>query len=273
MALPQTDLEGAYQFAERVRAADRGARAAAGRRRRDAEGHRLVRGRLAGHRRRRQQGRAGGRRRRRAVRGQAVRQEPHGPRVRLDRVAAERSRRRVRGVAFRAGMGLLDDAIREHLELKRSRGADPDEVERQEREALGRDPAGASSRESAERGFRVAERLAPIPREPSPSRRGRAPSRRRSTPATSASRSTSRRSSRPRPSPSRRRAGRRVRSVARGGARRGARPTSRSPTRARRREEPAEDVLEDTPDFLQETPEHDRLWFEQRPPRDFDWDK
>ena len=36
---------------------------------------------------------------------------------------------------------------------------------------------------------------------------------------------------------------------------------------------PAEgDVLEDTPDFLQETPEHDRLWFEQKPPRDFDFD-
>src|SRR5919106_1316854 len=34
-------------------------------------------------------------------------------------------------------MGLLDDAIREHLELKRSRGADPNEVEREEREALG----------------------------------------------------------------------------------------------------------------------------------------
>jgi len=33
-----------------------------------------------------------------------------------------------------------------------------------------------------------------------------------------------------------------------------------------------DDVLEDTPDFLQETPEHDRLWFEQRPPRDFDFD-
>jgi hypothetical protein len=32
------------------------------------------------------------------------------------------------------------------------------------------------------------------------------------------------------------------------------------------------DVLEDTPDFLQETPEHDRLWFEQKPPRDFDFE-
>src|SRR5919204_5838978 len=34
-------------------------------------------------------------------------------------------------------MGLLDDAIREHLELKRQHGADPDEVARQEQEALG----------------------------------------------------------------------------------------------------------------------------------------
>jgi hypothetical protein len=32
-----------------------------------------------------------------------------------------------------------------------------------------------------------------------------------------------------------------------------------------------EDELEDTPDFLQETPEHDRLWFEQKPPKDFDF--
>jgi hypothetical protein len=37
-------------------------------------------------------------------------------------------------------------------------------------------------------------------------------------------------------------------------------------------EEEDADVLEDTPDFLQETPEHDRLWFEQKPPRDFDFD-
>jgi hypothetical protein len=31
------------------------------------------------------------------------------------------------------------------------------------------------------------------------------------------------------------------------------------------------DVLEETPEFLQDTPEHDRLWFEQKPPRDFDF--
>ena len=35
---------------------------------------------------------------------------------------------------------------------------------------------------------------------------------------------------------------------------------------------PGEDVLEETPDFLQDTPDHDRLWFEQRPPKDFDFD-
>ncbi len=37
--------------------------------------------------------------------------------------------------------------------------------------------------------------------------------------------------------------------------------------------EDGEDVLEETPEFLQETPEHDRLWFEQKPPRDFDFDE
>ena len=36
--------------------------------------------------------------------------------------------------------------------------------------------------------------------------------------------------------------------------------------------EAGEDVLEETPEFLQDAPEHDRLWFEQRPPRDFDFD-
>lgn len=37
-------------------------------------------------------------------------------------------------------------------------------------------------------------------------------------------------------------------------------------------DEPGEhDVLEETPEFLEETPEHDRLWFEQKPPKDFDF--
>src|SRR4051794_3310956 len=37
-------------------------------------------------------------------------------------------------------MGLLDDAIREHLELKRKHGANPEDVARQEQEALGPSP-------------------------------------------------------------------------------------------------------------------------------------
>lgn len=36
--------------------------------------------------------------------------------------------------------------------------------------------------------------------------------------------------------------------------------------------EESDDMLEETPEFLQDTPDHDRLWFEQRPPRDFDFD-
>lgn len=32
------------------------------------------------------------------------------------------------------------------------------------------------------------------------------------------------------------------------------------------------DMLEETPEFFQDAPDHDRLWFEQRPPKDFDFD-
>jgi hypothetical protein len=38
-------------------------------------------------------------------------------------------------------------------------------------------------------------------------------------------------------------------------------------------EEPeGEDLLEETPDFLEDTPEGERLWFEQNPPQEFDFD-
>lgn len=33
-----------------------------------------------------------------------------------------------------------------------------------------------------------------------------------------------------------------------------------------------DDVLEDTPEFLEDAPEDENLWFEQRPPKDFDFD-
>lgn len=35
--------------------------------------------------------------------------------------------------------------------------------------------------------------------------------------------------------------------------------------------EPEHDLLEDTPDFFEETPEHDKLWFDEAPPRKFDF--
>ncbi len=47
----------------------------------------------------------------------------------------------------------------------------------------------------------------------------------------------------------------------RGSRFRGTSSTRRERTCSRRR-----------PDFLQDTPEHDRLWFEQKPPKDFDFD-
>jgi hypothetical protein len=150
-------------------------------------------------------------------------------------------------------MGLLDDAIREHLELKRSRGADPNEVERQEREALGAtqqaefvESAGADSvAESAGAESAEAEPVEPEPfdveaLEPAPEPEPAAPEA--DDPWLEDERDEV--------------------------------PAEESLAHPREEdEEPSEDVLEDTPDFLQETPEHDRLWFEQRPPRDFDWDK
>ena len=55
-------------------------------------------------------------------------------------------------------------------------------------------------------------------------------------------------------------------------------PERPSPSRRAREPEPEppaepadHDELEETPEFLQETPEHDKLWFEQKPPKDFDF--
>ena len=78
-------------------------------------------------------------------------------------------------------MGLLDDAIREHLELKRRRGADDEEVTRLEQEALGppqrgefagaRAPAAATSAslsDAVDWGSAAAPKDAVIRIEPSP---------------------------------------------------------------------------------------------------------
>jgi hypothetical protein len=166
-------------------------------------------------------------------------------------------------------MGQLDDAIREHLELKRSRGADPTEVAREEQEALGPvrretepparpapaepdleadeldeedrdDEAEADPSEEATRLHRVEEEHDPEPDPP------RSPvGARRLEPDEDFEWDPQERSEQ----------------------------ADAAEPEAPGDQEAEEDVLEETPEFLQETPEHDRLWFEQRPPRDFDWDK
>jgi hypothetical protein len=148
-------------------------------------------------------------------------------------------------------MGLLDDAIREHLELKRRRGADAEEVTRQEQEALG-------APQRAEFAGAVPAAAAPDALEDAPVEDAPAPE--------------------PEPEPVREPQREPERDIPLDQA-----TVEYTPPPLKEAEEleqpPAppkdgeEDVLEETPDFLQETPEHDRLWFEQKPPRDFDLDR
>ena len=182
-------------------------------------------------------------------------------------------------------MGLLDDAIREHLELKRKHGAADEELRRQETEALGparrdfaadaavaEEPPLPSGRCGAAVPEPAAEPAAGSTTSPASAVRAAAAARAAPEPVAEpsspwtgarAARRTSPPPSRPRPSP-RRRA-----TAAERHAHAGIR---RAQPRRRAGAEGDEDVLEETPDFLQDTPEHDRLWFEQKPPRDFDFD-
>jgi len=141
-------------------------------------------------------------------------------------------------------MGLLDDAIREHLELKRRRGADPDEVAREEGDALGDPRSGEFAQPDAAPGEPDA---AAVP-EPEPPALGVD-----DEPAAAVE---------PEPWLEDERID--------------AQPTAESTAPDAEpeavRPDGDEDVLEETPEFLQETPEHDRLWFEQKPPRNFDFD-
>jgi hypothetical protein len=206
-------------------------------------------------------------------------------------------------------MGLLDDAIREHLELKRRHGADASEVARQEHEALGParrgpepldvPPVGAPAHEPVDPVLTQAEVDAPVYEEPDdaldwepepepePLPAAEAPV---SSPAPGAepiedidweapSAPVSEPEPEPEPEPIREPEPEPEPSVNQPTVAFDAADVEEAQRRPspRREPEPApsgpdEDVLEETPDFLQETPEHDRLWFEQRPPRDFDFD-
>jgi hypothetical protein len=153
-------------------------------------------------------------------------------------------------------MGLLDDAIREHLEPKRRHGADPDEVARQEHEALG---AAVAAREAEEAPAEAAEEPPPedVAAVEAPTRVVEPDEAALDEPAVPDAPTQEHEVPEPEPQPG----------------------YEEDPWLVEEEadEEMAaaeeEDVLEETPEFLQETPEHDRLWFEQRPPRDFDWDK
>ena len=160
-------------------------------------------------------------------------------------------------------MGLLDEAIREHLELKRRHGADPAEVAQLEREAFGparrgpeplEVPPPADEAEPVDPVLVEPEVDAPAyepPAEPEPEPEPELP--------------PTRPEALPEPDP-----------VAEDLAFEDTATEPDEPPPAAATPSPpqegGEDVLEETPEFLQETPEHDRLWFEQRPPRDFDFD-
>jgi hypothetical protein len=169
-------------------------------------------------------------------------------------------------------MGLLDDAIREHLELKRQHGADLSEVERQEQEALGpvrrreaEEPAGGEAGPQPEDFAADAPTTAYVP-EPDPSAPGAvaAGDAEIEPPVEEES-----------PSPGHEAAGPGYDEDPYVDDDEQPKPGDEQPRPADEASAPAgeDDVLEETPDFLQETPEHDRLWFEQKPPRDFDWDQ
>jgi hypothetical protein len=197
-------------------------------------------------------------------------------------------------------MGVLDDAIREHLDLKRRHGADPTEVERAEREALGpvrRAPeTGPGVQAEADRPSSPLaydqeddgwdDEPSDVAAPPRPRRQEREqdvsdddaedhefddePERRPSR--------LSRIFGRPEPeaepeyedeldadhaddvAPHRERG--------QAGDETVAYDVAQEPAPSEHAQD--EDVLEETPEFLQDTPDHDRLWFEQRPPRDFD---
>jgi hypothetical protein len=198
-------------------------------------------------------------------------------------------------------MGLLDDAIKEHLELKRRHGADPGEVARLEHEALGparRDPAPAAMVDEPVGAEAVAEpvaqddpyldddaapydevpaeerleapihHVAPEVVEPEPEPTAAAePEPPPAEPVADVDQPTRQFS---------------LEEVEDASQTPGAPPPADAPAESEppppaedvvpADDEPdAEDVLEETPEFLQETPEHDRLWFEQKPPRDFDF--
>ncbi|HWH93561.1 MAG TPA: hypothetical protein VNT03_06845 [Baekduia sp.] len=196
-------------------------------------------------------------------------------------------------------MGLLDDAIREHLDLKRRRGADPSEIAREEAEALGpvrREEIAAEDEMAAHAGSYAddgthepaaldepgdvyddeeSEASAPAaPRSYDDHPRPAAPPQTHDAPYAEREDESA---TPPHGDPLAHQHTREFSATELGqalGHDAPAPPADVVPGDDEDVEDvdpDAEDELEETPDFLQETPEHDRLWFEQKPPKDFDF--
>jgi hypothetical protein len=202
-------------------------------------------------------------------------------------------------------MGLLDDAIREHLELKRRRGADPGEVAREQREALDpvpREPgalsdehepiADAAAAEAPDAGVMAGGVPEDMPDELADAVADEAEAG-GSVPHGASAGETEELDMRAVLDAQDGDAGAgdgAAPAEAPGGPRAAPHAAARvdqseedsleweMPSDSREEavpdeQEADEDVLEETPEFLRDTPEQERLWFEQRPPRDFDFDK
>ena len=161
-------------------------------------------------------------------------------------------------------MGLLDDAIREHMELKRLRGGDPTAIARQEQDALG--PVLHEQNVPEDAAAHVDEDAVPHVE----------------TPALQAPEDVSSQDPQSAQDPDFANVGEEtaeldMRTVLdeqhEAADRAGQIDSAGLAVAPDESGEPVEDVLEETPDFLRETPEQERLWFEQQPPRDFDFDK
>jgi hypothetical protein len=150
-------------------------------------------------------------------------------------------------------MGDLDDAIREHLELKRKHGASEQEValkqqEAQKQGALPSDPGAAPVSESA------VPDLAEPEIEPEPAPPTSEVAEEAFEPSTSLAEELD------------------PDEVLPEEALEPDVPPAAGAAEIDDTTEPEEDLLEETPEFLDEVAEQDRLWFEQRPPKDFDFD-
>ncbi len=199
-------------------------------------------------------------------------------------------------------MGLLDDAIREHLDLKRRRGANPTEIERAEREALGpvrrgpevteEDAPSAELASEPDAGTTpppaehwdpfeddVEARAAEPPLEDHEELPPYEPVEHLAAPEPAAGARPFDLEDEPAPPPHPADVAPAPEPEPNLAPHPADPPPTATPAHLDQETEeyelePAEgdDVLESTPEFLQDAPDHDRLWFEQRPPRDFDFD-